>query len=178
MFNVSAFFNSAGKSFRRIAPTDCTKVSKRSFMHRHFSLKLRFHAEPSLFSCWTVEIFMLNGPDFHDDRSRFSRWTVEIFILSGWDIHVERSRFSCWLAQIFIMNGGDFHDEWLRFSWWTILIFRMNSPDLHNDSRWQVKSFVMTGGELLYCFGFNHGTRREHLAIKLLAFINLSALSN
>ena len=111
LINASAFSNSAGKSFRRIAPTDCTKVSKRSFMYRHFSLKLRFHVEPSRFSCWTVEIFMLNGPDFHDDRSRFSCWTVEIFMMIGRDFHVERSRFLFWTIEIFMLSGPDFHVE-------------------------------------------------------------------
>ena len=140
LINASAFSNSAGKSFRRIAPTDCTKVSKRSFMHRHFSLKLRFHVEPSRFSCWTVKIFMLNGPDFHDDRSRFSRWTVEIFILNDWDIHVERSRFSCWTALIFIMNGRDFHDKRSWYLGWTVRIFTMTVDDRSRFLLWQMKN--------------------------------------
>ena len=48
-------------------------------MERRFGEKLRFNVERSKFSCWTVEIFMMNGPDFHNNRW----WQVEIFIMTG-----------------------------------------------------------------------------------------------
>ena len=32
-------------------------------------VEIRFHVEQSRFSCWTVEIFLLNGRNFHVERS-------------------------------------------------------------------------------------------------------------
>ena len=76
-------------------------------MERHFGQKLKFHVKRSRISYWTVEIFMLNGPDFHDKRLRFSCWTVEIFMTNGPDFHDERSWFSQWQ----VMTGRDFHND-------------------------------------------------------------------
>ena len=81
------------------------------------------------YSCWTVEIFKINGPDFHAERSIFSWRTVQIFMLNGRDFHDEWLRFSWWTVQIFMMNGPDFHDERSRFSRWQV----MKGRDFHND---------------------------------------------
>ena len=69
---------------------------------------------------------MLNGRYFHEEQSRFSCWTVEIFMMNDWDFHDERSRFSWWTVQIFMMNGPDFHDD----RWWKVEIFIMIGPEL------------------------------------------------
>ena len=100
-------------------------------------------AKTCLISCWTVNIFILNGPDFHFrwsrfhvERSRFSFLNGRDFMLDGLDFHFERLRFhdersiiSCWTVENFMLNGRDFHVERSRFSRWQV----MTGWDFHND---------------------------------------------
>ena len=64
------------------------------------------------YSCWTIEIFKINGPDFHVERSGFSWCMIEIFMMNGPDFHDERSRFSRWQ----VMKGRDFHNDRSRIA--------------------------------------------------------------